>query len=376
MAAFYGTLAEQPAHMTTVSGGPAVAAPAVGQVTSVARQGPWIPQGGLQLHPGLAGLAESVPGHPPPMPAAGAQYPIIGVGEPRPPQPHELEELHRIYGGVAGTPAALEPPPTHSNVRVRVRLPQPRVPGAPEFYGGVPKRSSTFGWGELCATQAPDHSLAPVPQVKSKTWYNSYVYMPEQTSHVERQFLDRYIQGPDGEWIDVIKARRMASYLEEKREKAMIEQMERAMVMSGSVVQETRYTDPYSGEHLVACRGELLPKQQLMEQYHAHYSANALREMVSEAQGFDFDNLRVPWPFGRPYRNKQVSQHAYDWFDRQNPYIPSDKSFELLELPSMFVDRHHYDRWGGGSVSSGYGARPQTFPATQAPAERVSYVQT
>merc|ERR1719336_852215 len=145
----------------------------------------------------------------------------------------------------------------------------------------------------------------------------------------------------------------------------MIERMERAMVMSGSVVQETRYTDPYSGEHLVACRGELLPRQQLLEQYTNHYSSTALREMVSETQGFDFDNLRVPWPFGRPYRNKQVSQHAYDWFDRQNPYIPTDKSFELMELPSMYVDRHHYETWGGGSVVPSYGIQPQAVAATR-----------
>jgi len=317
------------------------------------------------------------------MPQAGAHYPILGVSEPRLASQEEVDQLHRVYGAAAD--AALGPqdrlsvqddpsreqPPIHSQVRVRVNLPKSRFPGSPEFYGQVPKRSSTFGWSELCATGAPDHALAPVPQAQTKSWYNSYVYVPEERSHVERQFMDRFVQGENGEWVDVVKARRMASYLSEKREKAMIEKMERAMVMSGSVVQETRYTDPYSGEHLVACRGELLPKQQLLEQYSNHYSATAIREMMSSSEGFDFDNLRVAWPFGRPYRNKQVSQHAYDWFDRQNPYIQSDKSFQLMELPSMYVDQHHYDRWGGSSVMAAGEDQPRTIAAG-----RVQVVQT
>lgn len=259
-----------------------------------------------------------------------------------------------------------------------MRLPKPRYPGSPEFYGGVPKRSSTFAWSEICATRDQEGaSLAPVPQTQMKSWYNSYIYQPEERSHDERQFLDRFVQGPNGEWIDVIKARRMSSFMDEKRQQAMVRQMERAMVMSGSVVQQTGYTDPYSGEHLVACRGKLLPKQQLLEQYSDHYSAGALQEMVGEVQGaFDFDNLRVPWPFGRPYRNKQVSQHVYDWFDRNNPYIPTDRSCELMELPSMFVDVHHYNR-------SGDGAHPRSrvpeymydHATTELPPQRVQYVQ-
>jgi len=201
----------------------------------------------------------------------------------------------------------------------------------------------------------PDASLAPVPQTQMKSWYNTYLYVPEEHSHQERRFTDRYVQGADGEWIDAIKARRMSSFMVEKREQAMLHQMERAMIMSGSVMKQTGYTDPYTGEPLVACRGELLPRQQLMERYEED-AVHMLKDAGHELQaGFDFANLRVPWPFGRPYRNKQVSHHAYDWFDRQNPYIPTDASVEFMELPSMYMEKEQYDRWGACGDPSGSG---------------------
>jgi len=317
--------------------------------------GSWVPQGDAPLFPGTPG------GLPPHM--AAAFDPSMQPPPPPPPAMHQPSMQ------------AAEEEPFRRPV-IRVRLPRPRHPGSPEFYGGVPKRAATFAWSEICATRDPNASLAPVPQTETKSWYNSYLYHPEDRSHVENQFLDRFVQGPDGEWIDVIKARRMSSHMEEKREQAMVKQMERAMIMSGSVIQQTGYVDPYSGEHLVSCRGELVPKQQLLEQFGDHFSAGALREMVAETQGgFDWDNLRVPWPFGRPYRNKQVSQHAYDWFDRQNPYIPTDRSCEMLELPSMFVDRHQYERSGDGAHPSTRVAEYMYDHATLQPPQRVQHVQ-
>jgi len=257
--------------------------------------------------------------------------------------------------------------------RLIVKAPKPRYPGPNrEFFGGVPKKSSTFAPTEICATPAPDCSMAPVPEA-TKSWFNSYVYVPEERSHTERQFLERYVQGPDGEWVDVVKSRRMAEYMSEKREQAVTKRMERAMVMSGAVVQETRYTDPYSGEHLVACRGELLPKQQLLERYDQNFSTSTMQEMAAESPGlFDFDNLRLDWPFGRPYRNKVVSQQVYDWFDRQNPYIPTDSSFQILELPSMYVDREQYDR-GVPPASAMNG--PAYLPHQAGAQPRMQYVQ-
>lgn len=336
--------------------------------------GPWVPEGGYRLHPQHAGLASS--GQPLSTPFApqsvdGSNLKILGVSAPRPASPQELEELHRLHPG--STPDLAQQAPIYSDTRVHVKLPRAKYHGSPEFYGGIPKRDATFAWAELCATQSPDHSLAPVPQVATKQWYNTYLYVPEEPSHTERQFLERFVQGPDGEWVDVVKARRMTSYLSETREKAMVERMERAMVMSGHV-HETRYTDPYSGAHLLACRGELVPRQHLEEQYHTHYSHDTLQQMVSEGQGFDFDNLRVPWPFGRIDRNKQVSQHAYDWFDRQNPYIPTDKSFEFLELPSMFIDKQQYEKYGSEQGLGDYAPIPWQEQPRQGGVSRVQYV--
>jgi hypothetical protein len=227
--------------------------------------------------------------------------------------------------------------------RTIVKLPHPRYEGAPEFIDGVPKRNSTFAWTELCGTNSPECSMAPVPQVREKTWYNSRVYIPEQRSHVERQYLERFVPGPNGEWLDVVKARRMTTFLEEQRKKYEEEEEERRLVKSGDVVELTDYTDTYTGEELVACNNQLLTKQQVYERYNIHRSDWGKR--VDKIPAFDFDNLRSPWPFGKVDRNKRVSQHAYDWFDRRNPRIVSDRSYRIMELPSYYVDEDLYGKW-------------------------------
>jgi len=244
---------------------------------------------------------------------------------------------------------AQELPPIYT--RKYYRLPEPKYPGGAEFYGTVPKRNSTFAWSEICATPGPESSLAPVPQVECKMWYNTYVYVPEQRSHVERHFLERYVQGPNGEWLDVVKARRMADYYEQKRLTAMRESMEREEVTSGAAVHATAYTDAYTGDPLVACQGSLIRRQELLEEYGTSPAKAAMQARAQDMQGgWDWDNLRIPWPFGSPDRNKIISQHAYDWFDRNNPYIRSDRSTEFVELPSMYIEREHYGRWQSESA--------------------------
>mmetsp|Transcript_84394 Transcript_84394/g.243603 ORF Transcript_84394/g.243603 Transcript_84394/m.243603 type:complete len:328 (+) Transcript_84394:105-1088(+) len=323
---------------------------AAGSVTYGAPMyGPWRPLGGAPAVPGMpGGLTQEAPSYP-----TGTPTPI--PGPPPPVNPAAAEE-----GAPITRPVTI------------VKLPRPKYASAShEFYGAVPKQDSTFAWSEMCATPEPDSALAPAPPA-TKMWYNSYVYVPEQCSHTERHFLDRFVQGADGEWVDVVKARRLATHIEEHREKALADRMERAMVMSGNVVQETRYTDPYSGEPLVVCRGELLPRQQLYERYDGHYASGAMREQAAEAQGaFDFDNLRVAWPFGRPYRNKVVSQHVYDGFDRQSPYLPTDRSYQILELPSMYVDQAQYER--GGQPARGPGV--QGYRQDPNETQRVQYIQ-
>lgn len=244
-------------------------------------------------------------------------------------------------------------PPEPVRTRVRVKLPKHRFYGGPEFYGCVPKDSSTFAWPELCVTPENEFSgMAPVPGVQ-KIWYNTVFYYPEERSHVERQFLERYVQGPNGEWIDVVKARRMARYYEEKREEEIKEQMERQMLLSGSGMEKTGYTDAYSGEPLVACRGELASREAILEEHGVHRSATELAKvMMSDVRSqSDFDNLRLFWPFAAPSRNKMISQHTYDWFDRHNnPYLPTDDSMEIYELNSMYVDKEHYEKNLAGSI--------------------------
>lgn len=343
------------------SGGPGQNNPFVGG-------GAPAPQSSFQNSMSIAQAATSSP--------AGYHHAVpLAQGSPTPPMPFppmvqqspQYTQPGSFHGSMPASGAAMPAnmhglggpeeigPPTQTNLKTKVSMPRPKVVGSTEFYGSVPKKNSTFAWSELCATPTPECSLAPVPQVHMKTWYNTYIYKPEEKSHVENQFLERYVQGPNGEWLDIVKARRMSGYIEDRREKAMKQQMERAMVMSGSVVHHTDFTDAYSGEQLVACRGELLPKEMLLDEYGIHRNAKETAQMLAEEAraSFDFDNLRVPWPFGAPHRNKKISQHAYDWFDRQNPYIRSDQEFQMVELPSMYVDAEHYHRFAGGNMHAG-----------------------
>jgi hypothetical protein len=241
--------------------------------------------------------------------------------------------------GDEGHPLAVKP----GFKRVIVKMPHPRFEGGPEFFDNVPKRNSTFAWTELCGTNQPECSMAPVPQVGAKSWYNTTLYVPEQRSHVERQYLERFVPGPNGEWLDVVKARRMTTFLEEQRQQFEEQELERQLVKSGDVVQMTDFTDAYSGEELVACNNQLLTKQQVYDRYNLMRSDWGKK--VDGIPRFDFDNLRQPWPFGRVDRNKRISQHAYDWFDRRNPRIVSDRSYKLMELPSYYVDEDLYGKW-------------------------------
>lgn len=297
--------------------------------------------------------------------AAGSSMPMVGTGPahggaPAGPNPFAtvLPPGSQLQGSMplpTGTSVASGSPPPATfrqgppevhRTYVTVKLPAPRYPGASTFYGNIPSRAATFAWPELCVTPGPDCSLAPSPDVAGKQWFNSYVYIPEQRSHLERQFLDRFVQGPNGEWIDAVKARRMTNFLEQKREAAMHNSEEQAMVMSGSVVHPTRFTHAYTGQRLLSCRGELLTKQELLEEYHLHPTGAKLREMVQETEPlFDWDNLRINWPFDSADRNKKVSLETYDRFDRRSVYVPTDRSVELMELPSMYVERQVYERW-------------------------------
>lgn len=236
---------------------------------------------------------------------------------------------------------SLEPHPGLQ--RTIVKLPHPRFVGGPEFIDGVAKQNTTFAWTELCGTNAPECSMAPVPQVPLKTWYNSYVYIPEQRSHVERHYLERFVPGPDGEWLDVVKARRMSSFLHEQRAKAEQWEEEQRHIREGDGIETTDYFDQYSGEKLLACNNRLMPKAEVYQRYDIHKSDWG--KTVDSTPMFDFDNLRVPWLFGKVDRNKRVSQHAYEWFDRRNPRVVSDRSYKMMELPSYYVDEDLYNKW-------------------------------
>ncbi|CAE7290038.1 unnamed protein product [Symbiodinium necroappetens] len=272
----------------------------------------------------------------------------------------------------------------------------PRIPGGTEFYGAVPKHSATFAWSELCATPSPEDSLAPVPQIPMKTWYNSYVYVPEEGQQ-DRQYLQRFTRGPNGEWIDVVKARRLVDAMEERRQQQMREYMERARAppelrerqrgfasvassdfrtrMSGieagwgaidvgfsalegtpgsrSVgragmqagdgsdighgVHQTLYTDAYSGERLIACKGKLQTRAEIFDEYHIRGQA-----VPEDEPFFDFDNLRFSWPFARQWRCEHVLTS-----NSLTHHIPSLYQLQVFRAPGRPGSR---DSHNGSSI--------------------------
>jgi hypothetical protein len=243
-------------------------------------------------------------------------------------------------------------PPITKRVPIRIPLTHPRMRGGMKFFGDVPENKAVFGPSELCATPGPVGSLAPEPEIATKTWYNTYVYVEEERSAIKDggQFLERFVQGPDGEWLDVPKAQRMAWHIKDQAEKAAAEKEERRAIEAGEVWSYTAqaYTDAYSGKPLVEYNGKLMPKEELFNLHNCHESEFTAAWRKNSPQ-FDLDNFRAPWPgAGPPLRNKMVSQAAYDWFDRQNPFIPSDRSYQFVELPSSYVDAERYSKWRDG----------------------------
>mmetsp|Transcript_42634 Transcript_42634/g.77454 ORF Transcript_42634/g.77454 Transcript_42634/m.77454 type:complete len:359 (+) Transcript_42634:152-1228(+) len=244
-----------------------------------------------------------------------------------------------------GTPSSGNPMEPQAGLeRIIVRRPRPRFPGGPEFYDNIRTRDATFAWSEICATPFPECSLAPVPQVESKSWYDTFIFVPEQRSHVERHFLERFVEAPDGEWIDVVKARRMWKYFDLHAREYETRKAENKKIARGVGVETTPYTDQYTAEKLVSYHGHLVSRPELYAEHNINRSA--MQRTLDEGEPlFDFDNLRTPWPFGRPDRNRQISEDVYEWFDRRNLYIPTDKSYQIAELPSMYVDAEQYNKW-------------------------------
>jgi len=265
----------------------------------------------------------------------------------------------RVVGHDVGNEGEIENRP-----QIRVPLPEPAMRGGRRFYGDVPVEQATFAYSELCASEDPECALAPQPEVAAKRWYNTYFYYPEDRRAAKEggQFMERFVQGPNGEWLDIPKSRRMAGHIKETHERQEQERAEMNVLLAGASWQNTgqegggigksSYTDPYSGERLVSFEGKLQPMSELLKEHGVRRPM--LAQATSQLGEKDFDNFRVPWPGGPPHRNKKISQTVYDRFDRTSPFVPSDSSYQILETPSCFVDRQDYGKWeelGGRSLN-------------------------
>jgi len=312
--------------------------------------GPWTshsPHNRHGYHPHHSTYTPQVPGVPNP-----AMNVPKGQGQPHNPQNaaqshYEAEEEYMKWmEGEAqaelGDHNPLAPEP--GVLRTIVRLPKGKYPGSRDFWDNIPAHTASFGWTEANVTPGPTGSLQPVPQVKEKQWYNTYVYVPERRPLLERHYLERYVPGPNGEWVDTVKAERMVEFIDEKiHEHNKKEEMEQA-IKKGFGVQSTHFVDAYDGQKLVKFSGGLWGEKDLDSQYKIDRTdwKDFKQRFIG---GFDYGNLRVPWPFGKTNRNKRVMTHTYEWFDRQNPHIETDRDYEVWELESAYVDKAMYSKW-------------------------------
>lgn len=229
-------------------------------------------------------------------------------------------------------------------LRTIVKLPRGKYPGSHDFWDNIPAHTASFGWTEANVTPGPTGSLQPVPHVQEKQWYNTYLYVPERRPLLERHYLERYVPGPNGEWVDTVKAERMVGFIDEKLHEHHKEEQMREAVRTGYGVEKTHFVDAYDGQKLVKFCGGLWGESDLDSQYKVNRTA--WKDFTGGiSKGFDYGNLRVPWPFGRTNRNKRVMTHTYEWFDRVNPHIETDRDYEILELESAYVDKQMYSKW-------------------------------
>lgn len=294
--------------------------------------------------------------------------PVPGMPVPMAPVPQMGDQAMQWTPGPEGVPSM----PVSRVTRTRVKLPRPKYKGGSVTWDNVPSKDAAFGWGEMAVTSLTrGASLAPDPEVDMKMWYNSYVYVPEQRSHLENQFLERFVPDPEreGEWLDAVKAQRMVEHFYNVQREHQQHEHEKELVRGGEAMfgnsttlggdpsLRGHWADAYSGEQLFVAPSSFVTEKEAREKYGALRSE--WKDAVDTAtSGFDFANLRVPWPFGKPIRNKKVSSNLYEWYDRRNMYITSDRTYQTMELPSVYVDKENYQKWrtGGGESGLDYAA--------------------
>merc|ERR1719326_2122808 len=266
-------------------------------------------------------------------------------------------------------PQVLEPVP--GVIRTKILLPKAKHSGGPEFYDNVRRDHATFAPTEVNATLGPVGSLSPDLGVNQKTWYNTWVYTPQElngggapvqfqqrhyaaqppprrnpyTGRMEQAGLGPYDVKGFPTYIDTWKAQRRLAYIDEKLRKEEEKRLEEYYLELGYGVEETHYTDAYTGRRLISVGGQLADKDHFEHRAGQMHRSDWKDFKEHVLQGTDYANLRIPPPFEQPNRNKRISQHTYEWFDRQNPYIQSDAEYEIAEFESSYVDPVMWSKW-------------------------------
>lgn len=265
---------------------------------------------------------------------------------------HHLEEKN---------PMVAEP----GKINTLLNLPRGRTQSGAESWDEIRHADTQMMTTEANVTPGACGSLQPLPYGPDKMWYNTYVYVnAEDKSVVPREYLERYYEKPrtreeehdlrmqyghnipyhNQTYIDAWRKQTHIQFLRNKAIKEAADKAERDAIVSGEAVTDTVYNDCYSGQHLVAVAGHLVEQNDLDTRFKIEHTwKDSLNAFI---KGWDYDNLRTPWPFSPPQRNKQINAPAYNYFDRDHkahPYIQRDDDYNFVELENSYADPAIFD---------------------------------
>jgi len=281
-------------------------------------------------------------------------------------------------------------------INTLLNLPRGRTQGGAEFWDEVRNADTQMNLTEANVTPGSCGSLQPLPYGPEKMWYNTYVYVQAaEKMSAPVEFQERFYEAPRSKreehelrmkyghnvpyhnqvFVDAWRKQRHEAFLEMKARKDLEDKLIRDSIISGEAITDTSYNDAYSGQHLVSVAGHLVERDDIDTAFKIEHTwKDSLNAWI---HGWDYDNIRTPWPFSPPQRNKQVSQSAYNYFDRDqyaNPYIKRDEDFEFVELENSYADpamldsskRKHAILSGDWLEDVGYGqsVHPRDHPAS------------
>lgn len=204
-------------------------------------------------------------------------------------------------------------------------------------------------WAPMEPNVAPGVTAPLAPSQETKQWYNTWLYVPEKPKGgvIQNQFMDRYVMGPGGTWIDTWRAQDRSRFLESKvQEETKRWEYDESIRNCEAVDWEPHLYDAYSGANLVSVHGQMVPADDIRRTYKVKRSEwSDAYDMVFKENPYDMFRFMTPAFMDKRHPNKRIDQYAYDYFDRRNPNIKRDEDYEFIETAGSFVDAERHSAW-------------------------------